>query len=237
MMGRPLNIHCFMHVPFEGPGAILRWIKRHHHQLEFTRFYKGDPLPEADPIDLLVMMGGPMNVYDFHVHPWMQEEIEWVTAFIGSRKPLIGICLGAQIIATSLGSEVLPGEQREIGWHNLHFLPALGDYRICRELPSSRKVFHWHGDTFQIPAGATRIAESQAFASQGFIYDGRVVAFQFHLEVTPEGVRKLTENCRDDLVPGPYIQTGKEILEEKRFFRENQELMFRFLDYLSSLVV
>jgi GMP synthase-like glutamine amidotransferase len=149
---------------------------------------------------------------------------------------VMGICLGAQILAASLGSEVVPGKHKEIGWYNLRFLPCLGNYRICEELPSTRKVFHWHGDTFQIPAGAHRIAESQAFANQGFIFDGRVVALQFHLEVTPDSIREMVDNCRDELVPGPHIQTEKEILQETRYYKENHELMFRFLDYLRGLI-
>ena len=225
-----------MHVPFEGPGIISEWIRKKNLALEFTRLYNNDPLPETDDVDLLVIMGGPMNVFDFHIHPWMQEEIEWVTAFIKTGKPALGICLGAQILAASLGSEVFPGKHKEIGWYNLRFLPCLGDFRICEELPSTRKVFHWHGDTFQIPKGAHRIAESQAFANQGFIYEGRVLALQFHLEVTPDSVRELVDNCRDELVPGSYIQKEKEILQETRYYKENQELMFRFLDYLWGLI-
>jgi GMP synthase-like glutamine amidotransferase len=225
-----------MYVPYEGPGIISHWIEKNNHNLHFTRQYLSESLPDADQVDLLVIMGGPMNVFDFHIHPWMQEEVEWVTAFIGSGKPVLGICLGAQILAVSLGSDVTPGEYREIGWHNLQFLPSLGDYRICPALPSTRKVFHWHGDTFSIPEGAVRIAESQAFPNQGFIYNHSVIALQFHLEVTPASVKDLVENCREELVAGPHIQSEKEILEEDRFFHDNQKLMFRFLDYLSWLV-
>ena len=234
-MAEQLNIHCFMHVPFEGPGIISRWISKNNHALEFTRLFENDPLPDAATIDLLVIMGGPMNVFDFHIHPWMQEEVEWVSAFIESGKPVLGICLGAQIVAASLGAEVYPGKHKEIGWFNLHFLPCLGDYRICKDLPSTRKVFHWHGDTFHIPEGAIRIAESQVFANQGFIYNGKVLALQFHLEVTPGGVKDLVKHCSDELVNSPHIQTAKEILKEERYYKDNQELMFQFLDYLSSL--
>ena len=235
-MAGPWNIRCFMHAPFEGPGTIARWTRKHHHSLEYTRFYNGDPLPDLETTKLLVIMGGPMSVFDFHIHPWMQDEIDWVTAYIATGKPAIGICLGAQIIAASLGAEVFPGNQKEIGWHNLQFLPSLGDYRICKDLPPTRKVFHWHGDTFHIPPGAVRIAESQAFANQAFIFESRVIGFQFHLEITPEGVRKLVEHCRDELVTAPHIQSEKEILEEKRYYRENQSLMMQFLDYMSGLV-
>ena len=224
-----------MHVSFEGPGIISDWVKKKKHVIEFTRFHEGDSLPMAGNVDLLVIMGGPMNVFDYHIHPWMQEEIEWVTAFIETGKPVLGICLGAQVVAASLGAEVYPGEHKEIGWFNLNFLPCLGDYKICKDLPSTRKVFHWHGDTFGIPEGAIRIAESQAFTNQGFIYNGRVLALQFHLEVTPGGVKDLVEHCRDELVPGPFIQTEEELLDKSRFVEENQLLLFRLLDYLSSL--
>ncbi len=222
-----------MHVPFEGPGVITNWVEENGHELHYTRFYEEDPLPEPGSVDFLIIMGGTMNVFDYHIHPWMQDEIEWVAAYIKSGKPVLGICLGAQIVATVLGSEVYPGTEKEIGWHNIRFLPCLGNYRICDNLPDTRRVFHWHGDTFQIPEGAFRIAESHLFPNQGFIYDGRVIAFQFHLEVTPVNVKELIENCRDELVPGPFIQTEKELLDKARFTNENQHLLFRFLDYLA----
>ena len=236
-MADTLRIHCFMHVSFEGPGIISDWVESNRHSFSYTRFYQGDPLPDAGQADLLVIMGGPMNVFDYHIHPWMQDEVEWVGAFIKSGKPVIGICLGAQIIAAALGVEVYPGKEKEIGWYNLRFLPCLGDYRICDELPPTRKVFHWHGDTFNIPEGAVRIAESQAFPNQGFLYEGKVLALQFHLEVTPSNVKELVENCREELVTGTYIQSEEELLDKKQFAEENHQLMFRFLDYLAEQVI
>ncbi len=226
-----------MHVPFEGPGVITEWIKENRHQLNYTRLYEKDPLPNPDSVDLLIIMGGNMNVFDYHIHPWMQDEIEWVTDFINTGKPVLGICLGAQIIASALRSEVYPGKEKEIGWHNIRFLPSLGDYKICKSLPATRKVFHWHGDTFQIPKGAIRIAESHLFPNQGFIYKGRVIALQFHLEVAPGNVKDLIENCRDELVPGPYIQTEQELLEKSRFTDENRQLLFSLLDFLGGIVL
>jgi GMP synthase (glutamine-hydrolysing) len=225
-----------MHVPFEGPGVIADWASKQNHSLTFTRFYENDPLPDPTQIDMLLIMGGPMNVFDFHIHAWMQDEIDWVREFIEAGKPILGICLGAQIIAASLGVDVYPGKEREIGWYNLQFLPSLGDFRIWKDLPATRKVFHWHGDTFPIPGGAIRIAESQAFPNQGFIYNAKVLALQFHLEVTSQGVRDLVDNCRGELVPGPFIQSETEILGESRYYKPNHKLMFQLLDYLSSQV-
>jgi len=225
-----------MHVPFEGPGVIADWVWKNAHSLHYTRLYKKDDLPDASSLDMLIIMGGPMNVFDFHMHSWMEDEIEWVKNFIKSDKPVLGICLGAQIIASALGEEVYPGPHKEIGWHNLQFLPSLGEFRICKDLPVTRKVFHWHGDTFNIPEGAIRIASSQAFPNQGFIYGNKVIAFQFHLEVSPELVRDLVENCRDDLVDGTHIQAEKDILSEQSYFESNQQVIYQFLDYLSTLI-
>ena len=235
-MSQKVNIACFLHVPFEGPGAILDWVKKKGHKLQYTRFYKGDALPDASALDMLIIMGGPMDVFDYHVHPWMGDEIEWVKEFIHMGKPVLGICLGAQIIAAALGEEVYPGPHREIGWHNLQFFPSLGDFKIFKDLPITRKVFHWHGDTFNIPEDATRIAASLAFPNQGFIYKNKVMALQFHLEVTPVSIKELVDNCRDELVEGPYILSEKEILSEQKYFQTNQEVLYQFLDYLSALV-
>jgi GMP synthase-like glutamine amidotransferase len=235
-MSSKKKIECFMHVSFEGPGTILNWVGEKGYKLHYTRFYEGDKLPDQLDADMLIIMGGPMNVFDFHIHPWMEDEIEWVCNFIKTGKPVLGICLGAQIIASALGEEVYPGPHKEIGWHNLQFLPSLGDYKIFTDLPASRKVFHWHGDTFHIPEEATRIASSLAFPNQGFIYGNHVVALQFHLEATPESVMQLVDNCRDELVEGPHIQSETDILAVEDYFETNHLVLFQFLDYLSSLV-
>lgn len=232
-MSKKLNIHCFMHVAFEGPGLIADWIALKGHHLEFTRFYEKETMPAPEAVDLLVIMGGPMNVFDYHMHSWMQEEIDWVSEYIKTGKALLGICLGAQIIAVALGSEVYPGKEKEIGWFDIRFLPSLGDYKICKQLPSSRKVFHWHGDTFDIPEGAVRIAESGLFPNQGFIYNKKIIALQFHLEMKPSNVLGLVENCRDDLLPGPFVQSEKEIGDKSRFTDDNRDLLYNILNYLS----
>jgi GMP synthase (glutamine-hydrolysing) len=234
LMSIPQTIHCFMHVSFEGPGVIADWARQNGHDIHYTRFYENDALPEPRGIDLLVIMGGPMNVFESHIHPWMEDEVQWVGEFVASGGSVLGICLGAQIIAAALGAEVYPGPHKEIGWFSLRCLPCLGDYRICKGLPSVRKVFHWHGDTFDIPKGAVRMAESRAFSNQGFIYDGRVMALQFHLEVTGEDVKGMIENCGDELGEGPFMQSAGEILAEKGHFEGNHQLMFHFLDYLTS---
>ncbi len=235
-MDKRTRMHCLLHAPFEGPGIITDWAGKKGHQLGYTRLYNGEPLPVAEGVDLLIIMGGPMNVYDFHVYPWMEDETAWVASLISSGKPVLGICLGAQIITVALEAGVFPGKHKEIGWHNLQFLPSLGNFKICNDLPPTRKVFHWHGDSFDIPEGAVRIASSKAYSNQGYIFRDRVVALQFHLEVTPANVMDMANNCRDELVPGPHIQTQDQILTERIDYKANQQVMFRFLDYLHSFI-
>ncbi len=232
-MPRSLRIRCFMHVPFEGPGVIADWAESEGHRLEVTRFWEGDPLPPQGETDMLVIMGGPMDAIDEGTTPWMPDELTWIREFTGTGKPVLGICLGAQLVARALGATVYSGKEKEIGWHRIRFLPAPGTFRIWPDLPPARKVFHWHGDTFTLPEGATLIASSLSFPNQGFLYGERVVALQFHLEVTPEGVRELLEHGRHELTGGPAVQTEKEILKENGCFAGNQQLMFRLLDYLS----
>jgi GMP synthase-like glutamine amidotransferase len=233
-MMKGLRIHCLMHVNFEGPGVIADWASRHRHIMTYTRFYEGESLPGGGDVDMLVIMGGPMDVIDEGATPWLAEEINWIGEYLETDRPVLGICLGAQLIARALGADVYPGKEKEIGWHNLQFLSAAGTFRIWPTLPSVCKVFHWHGDTFSVPEGATLIACSKATPHQGFIYREKVVALQFHLEMTPSGVSELVEYGRHELAEeGPSIQSEKEILKEKSSYADNHELMFRLLDYLS----
>ena len=236
-MQKKLKIHCIMHVPYEGPGIIADWIEKKNHSLTYTKFYAEASLPDASDIHMLVIMGGPMNVFDYHIYPWVEEEIEWVGAFIQSGKPVIGICLGAQIIAAALEAEVYPGTQKEIGWHSLQFLPSVGEYMIWKEHPGTRKVFQWHGDTFDIPENTIHIASSPAFPSQGYIFEKQVVALQFHLEVTHKGVQDLIENCKDEIVPAAYIQSADAMIADTKHYKSNQQLMFQLLDYLCNLAI
>ncbi len=235
-MINPLRFQCFMHVPYEGPGVIADWARQHRHTLRYTRFYEGDPLPDPGKLDVLVIMGGPMDVIDERATPWMAEEIAWIIEYLESGKPVLGICLGAQLVARALGATVYAGKEKEIGWYPLQFHPAPVAPGMWRPLPDTRKVFHWHGDTFTIPEGATLIASSNSFPHQGFIYRDNVIALQFHLEVTRSQVREMVENGRQELTSGPSVQSEWEILEETCCYSVNHELMFGLLDYLSGQV-
>ena len=219
-----MRIHWLQHVQFEGLGCIESWLSENHHAVTVTRFWAGDRLPGAGNVDGLIVMGGPMGVYDEAVYPWLVEEKTFIKQIIAQNQPVLGICLGAQLIAEVLGAPVTKNHQREIG-----FFPVTGDGKI---FPAEFTAFHWHGDTFGIPDGAVHLAASAACKNQAFIYNGNVLALQFHLETTEESLLSLYENCADEISGGSFIQTLDQM---KLFFPTLGEANARMFGLLKRL--
>ncbi len=207
-----MRIHALQHVAFEGLGHIGPWIRARGHQLATTRLYAGEALPQVLHFDRLIIMGGPMNIYQEVDYPWLRSEKGLIRQAIAAGKSVVGICLGAQLLADALGSPVFAGTEKEIGWLPIQLTEAGKNSDLLAGLPDEPMVFHWHGDTFAIPEGAIHLAESQGCRSQAFLYDGRILGLQFHLESTPETVEQILAHCRDELVQGRYIQTEAEIV-------------------------
>ncbi len=226
-----MSVHCFVHVPFEGIGSIAPWLEGAGYEITTTRFFDFKGLPEQDEIETLIVMGGPMSVNDEADCPWLVDEVTFIKETIAAGKPVLGICLGAQLIASALGARVYPNEQREIGWFTIQGLPDTG--HLTFPFPQSENVFHWHGETFELPAGAIRLAESAGCKNQAFQVGSSVIGLQFHLETTPESAQKLVENCRDELVQGEYIQTEEQILSASpEMYESIHGLMGEILSYL-----
>jgi GMP synthase-like glutamine amidotransferase len=230
-----MNIHWFQHVPFEGLGSIEHWAKRRGHQVSATRLYREDPLPDEQEVDGLIVMGGPMNIYEEDRYPWLLREKRFIEDAIKADKAVIGICLGAQLIADVLGAKVYTGRHKEIGWFPIYREREAQESKIFRDFPSEMEAFHWHGDTFDLPSGCIRIAESAVCKNQAFVYDERVVGLQFHLEITRQGAKELISNCRAEIVEASFIQSVEEMLStDDRFIKAN-ERMERLLDVLSTV--
>lgn len=205
-----MNAHYFKHVPFEDIGSIRSWLTTAGYTITCTPFFKSANLPALEEIDLLIVMGGPMSVNDEKKYPWLAPEKQFIREAIRSGKPVLGICLGAQLIASAMGAKVYSNWVKEIGWFPIYGLSS-NDRSIFR-FPQSVQSFHWHGETFDLPTGATRIAKSDGCENQAFQLGQSVIGLQFHLETTPQSAQDLITHCRDELIPAPYIQNEKEIL-------------------------
>ena len=228
-----MRLHYLQHVPFEDLGSIEPWAETMAYEISSTRLYAKDPFPKLDDIDWLIIMGGPMSVGEEDKYPWLFSEKNYIEQAVVKGKIVLGICLGAQLIADVLGAKVYPNAYKEIGWFPIQKTHETGDARLADFLPDKIDVFHWHGDTFDTPAGAIHIAKSAACENQGFIYDDHIVGLQFHLETMEKGAKDLIANCGDDLTIGPFIQSPEEILADKKRFEKINVLMAELLNHLA----
>jgi GMP synthase-like glutamine amidotransferase len=208
-----MRAHYFQHVPFEGLGSIGPWLRAAGYEVTKTQFFESAALPDINQIDLLVVMGGPMSINDEHVFPWLVLEKRFIHDCINNGKPVLGICLGAQLVASAMGAVVYRNTAKEIGWFPIQGISTIGSSNFS--LPLSVEVFHWHGETFDLPAGATLLARSEGCENQAFQLGRSVIGLQFHLEITPESIREMVSNCRDELVPSQYVQAPEEILSAR----------------------
>jgi GMP synthase-like glutamine amidotransferase len=226
-----MHAHWLQHVPFEGLGSIEPWLEKAGYEITGSQFFKTADLPDAKTIDLLVIMGGPMSVNEEDEFPWLISEKQFIREVIKSGKPVLGICLGAQLIANAMGAGVFRNPLKEIGWFPVHAVNS-HDNSVFH-FPPSATVFHWHGETFDLPSGAMRLAKSEGCENQAFQLGKSVIGMQFHPETTAESAKEMISHCRSELVPSTYIQTEEEMLSAtpNRYSAINQ-LMDSILDFL-----
>jgi GMP synthase (glutamine-hydrolysing) len=230
-----MKIHYLQHVPFEDLGSIHDWANHHTHHVTCTRFYENDSLPKQESFDWLIVMGGPMNIYEDARYPWLSSEKRFIESAIAAGKVVIGICLGAQLLADALGARVYGNAHKEIGWFPIQFTDEARQCPLFTEVPPSLEVFHWHGDTFDLPQNAVHLAYSEACVQQGFLVNDRILGFQFHLETTPRNAQRLIDHCQAELVDAPWIHTADEMLAQAGRFQRVNRVMWQILDRLALL--
>lgn len=226
-----MRIHFLQHVPYESPGTLLSLAKEHRNTLGFTHLYRMEELPSTEDFDLLISLGGPMNIYEEEKYPFLTQEKDFIRKAIAEGKMILGICLGAQLIADVLGAEVYPNSQQEIGWFSLS--PDRNTDSDFLDLFPEEKLtaFHWHGYTFDLPNGSQRLFSSETTLNQGFMFGNKVLAFQFHWEVTQKSVKQLVENNNIKNKEGNFVQQSEEILAAQQNFSTVRNLMEKTLLY------
>jgi GMP synthase-like glutamine amidotransferase len=229
-----MNVHVLQHAPFEGLAGLAPLLAACGAKISTTRFFENPTLPPLDSLDLVIAMGGPMSVNDEAEHPWLVAEKQFIRDAVQRGTPVLGVCLGAQLIASALGARVYRNAQKEIGWFPIEAVPAsTGGSRF--PFPEKLNVFHWHGETFDLPHGAVHLARSAATQHQAFQVGRRTLALQFHLEVTPDAVQAFVDHCGDELRPAPFIQTKADLLAAPpAAYAEANAWMKRALDYVLS---
>ncbi len=225
-----MRAHYLQHVPFEGLGSIENWLKDKGYNISATHLYQSAEFPNVNDLDLLIIMGGPMSVNDEAELPWLIAEKQFVRNVIEAGKPVLGICLGAQMIANALGAKVYPNSQKEIGWFPIQNTSA---NKNLFQFPESATVFHWHGETFYLPDNAKLLASSQACVNQAFQIGKNVIGLQFHLETTPASLQDIAAYCADELVAGEFVQSVEQMSSvDKKQFDEINLLMGKVLGFI-----
>jgi GMP synthase-like glutamine amidotransferase len=231
-----MKIAALFHVSFEKLGLIEDWILTKGYSLAEYHLYNDPRLPSIHEFDMLIIMGGTMSVNDEDRFVWLASEKELIRQCRDAGKPVLGICLGAQLIAAALGNKVFPGAQPEIGWFPVEFGTGEKSRSLFPRLPSKTNVFHWHGETFDLPEGAVLLCSSPVTPVQAFISYEKILALQFHLEIKPENISLMINHAGNELVPSPYIQDAGELSAGLVNLPENKVLLEMFLGYLENQV-
>ncbi len=190
----------------EGPGTIEDYLKGKNISYKVTELGSGEAPPSLDRFNVLIVLGGPMGVYEMEQYPHLLTGSRIIREAINRDMKVLGICLGSQMLARCLGAEVFPGPEKEIGWHHIELTGECLKDPVMRQLAihpqvgdfwRSFKVFHWHGDTFHLPHGAVLLATSKLYKHQAFRFGNNAYGFQFHIEVTKEMIHEWLKDMPD----------------------------------------
>ncbi len=230
-----MRLHYLQHVPFEDIENIGIYAHNKGYNISKTSLFKNEQLPNIDEFDWLLIMGGPMNIYEEQVYPWLKREKKFIESAINNKKVVIGTCLGAQLIADVLGAKVIKNKYKEIGWFQVSLTSEAKKSKNFKAFPKNFIAFHWHGDTFEIPVNAIKIAESKGCSNQAFEYNGHAIGLQFHLESSIESINRLIQNCNDELVEGKYIQKPVEMIFRQNYINEINNILNLLLNNIAKV--
>ena len=223
------------HVVIEGPGLIEYCLRKEKIPYWIINLEGGDPLPKLDPLSLIILLGGPMNVYEEDRYPFLKDEDLFIKEAIQRGKFILGICLGAQLIAKALGAKVFKAPVKEIGWFDVSLTEIGLQDPLFSDLPKTFPVFQWHEDTFEIPRSAKLIATSSSVHHQAFRYADNAYGLQFHLEVTEEMIQEWMRTYEEELKgPQPPLFSKLKILTDTEI--EIETYTRRGMKFLESFI-
>ncbi len=230
-----MRIHVFQHVQFETLGMIQDWAEGHNHIVTYTRFFDPDfVIPPLFNYDMLIVLGGSMSVNDTLQHSWLSSEKEHVRKAIDAGKIVLGICLGAQMIASSLGAKVYANKVKEIGWFPLEIEDGALGNPIIMGINTPFNAFHWHGETFDLPQNALHLMSSAVCHHQAFLFRNRVLGLQFHLEMGKAEIERIIECCGNELVPDIAVQDAATINKKSVAISSSRHILVTLLENLIS---
>ncbi len=232
-----MRVHYLQHVKYENLANMESWLKKHGHKVTKTLLYKNQALPSPDKFDWLIIMGGPMNIYEDKKYPWLVREKEFIRTAVKNGKIVTGVCLGAQLLSHCLGGTVTPNKFKEIGFFPINLTEQGKGSGIFRGLPVEFIAMHWHGDTFSIPKGARRLASSKGCNNQAFSSGDKVFGFQFHFEYSPAHIKEFFKDPGNALKPEKYVQRQDAIMKNARGFKLLKTIMGRILSNIEQATV
>jgi GMP synthase (glutamine-hydrolysing) len=218
------RVTIIQHIHCETPGIIADCLQSAGIDMHFVRTYDGNPIPSnLDAQAGLIVMGGPMSVYEHRRFPFLLDEQRLIEKALKADKPILGVCLGSQLLAATLGADVKKGRQKEIGWHPVTLTPAAAADTLWRELSSTFTAYHWHGDVYDLPQGAVLLAVSEMTPCQGFRYGPKAFGFLFHMEVTEKIIQNMVKEFSGEL-DAEKITAGSISAKVKDYLPELQAL-------------
>jgi GMP synthase (glutamine-hydrolysing) len=195
------KILVLQHHPVETIGRIADSLRAAAHAWQFVRSFQGDAVPsDMKGASGLIVMGGPMGVYEQERFPFLRDELRLIERALADKRPVLGVCLGSQLLAAALGAKVYKGSAKEIGWHDVRLTPVATNDPLMRGLPQVFTPLHWHGDVFDLPSGATHLASSAMTPIQAFRHDDNAYGLLFHMEATRETVEAFASEFRGEIV-------------------------------------
>jgi GMP synthase-like glutamine amidotransferase len=211
-----MRIHLIEHDPDDFSRTnITIWAEKKGHKISTTNIFDTDELPDPDDFDWLMVMGGSQHAWEEDAYPWITREKRFITKVLDKGRIILGICLGAQLLAQVLGGRIFPNDYQEIGWHEVSLTSDGGKSFLLNNIPDTFTTFHWHTDHFSLPRGCKRLAFSTATNNQVFIHNSiPVVGIQFHPEYTRELINSSALKYGHEWVEGPYVRDKEAVLSK-----------------------